>query len=140
MNQDSSSSVVDLDDLLQRIRAIEKELGAVSHDFVERISLREQQRELKAIAARLSPGGQTPADIARELDRLKRLRAEIMDGHLSVGHVGGGNGPGGGGIEPRDVFAMNEAIDKAWDRAGLEGRIERLQRELSDSEEMGESH
>lgn len=56
-----------------------------------------------------------------------------------MGHVGGGNGPGGGGMEPRDVFAVNEAIDQAWDRAGLEDRIDRLQRELSESRETGET-
>jgi len=41
-------------------------------------------------------------------------------------------------MEPRDVFAMNEAIDKAWDRAGLEDRLERLQRELGESQEIAD--
>lgn len=138
MIQGPGGSALDLDDLLQRIREIENELEAVPDDFGERIRLREQQRELRAMAARLSQRERAPADIARELEHLKRLRAEIMDGHLSAGHVGGGNGPGGGGIEPRDVFAMNKAIDKAWDRAELERRIERLQRELGESPDVDE--
>lgn len=139
MNQDSVSSSVDLDDLLQSIRDVESELDAASDDFGERIRLREELRELRAIASRLSQTGRTRADIARELEHLKRLRGEIIDGHLSAGHVGGGNGPGGGGIEPRDVFAMNEAIDTAWDRTELEERISRLQRELEESPDVDET-
>lgn len=139
MSQDPVGSAIDLDDLFQRIRDVDDELDAVGDDFGERIRLREQQRELRAIAARVSQTGRTAAEIARELDHLKHLRGEIIDGHLSAGHVGGGNGPGGGGIEPRDVFAVNEAIDQAWDRAGLEDRIERLQRELGESRGTGET-
>lgn len=138
MTQESGGSAVDLDDLLQRIRDIENELAAAAGDFGERVELREQQRELRAIAARLSLRERAPADIARELEHLKRVRAQIMDGHLSVGHVGGGNGPGGGGIEPRDVFAMNKSIDEAGDRAELERRIEKLQRELAESPDVDE--
>lgn len=75
MSQDPVSPSVDLEDLLQSIRDVESELDAASDDFGERIRLREGLRELKAIASRLSQTGRTRADVAIELDHLKRLRA-----------------------------------------------------------------
>jgi Rad3-related DNA helicase len=133
MTQDSPTHTSQLDEFLQDLREIEEQLGAASGDFDETIRLREQQRELRAAAARLAQRARTPNEISRELEHLKRLRHELLSGHVSVGHVGGGNGPGGGGIEPRDVFAMNEAIDDAWDRDELESRIQKLEAQLENS-------
>jgi len=122
-----------LDEILRSLREVEEQMDAASDDFDETIRLREQQRELRALAARLAQKSRTPGEIARELEHLKRLRHELLSGHVSVGHVGGGNGPGGGGIEPRYVFAMNEAIDNAWDRAELESRIQKLEVQLGNT-------
>lgn len=133
MTQESRSDQPQLDDLLDSLRKIEKQLEAASGDFDETIKLREQQRELRAVAARLGQKARTTTEIAEELEHLKRLRHELLSGHVSVGHVGGGNGPGGGGIESRDVFAMNEAIDEAWGRADLERRIEKLEAQIEGS-------
>lgn len=130
MTQESPSYDPRLDDLLQSLRKIDEQLDAASGDFDETIKLREHQRELRAVAAGLGQMARTPAEIASQLDHLKRLRHELLSGHVSVGHVGGENGPGGGGIEPRDVFAMNEAIGDAWGRADLERQIEKLEAEL----------
>lgn len=132
MAQGSSSYEPQLDDLLDSLREVEEQLAAASGDFDETIELREKQRELRAAATRLGQNARTRTEIARELEHLKRLRHELLSGHVSVGHVGGGNGPGGGGMEPRDVFAMNEAIDKAWGRDELEERIEKLEAQLED--------
>jgi len=133
MTQESPTYASQLDELLRSLREVEEQLEAGSDDFNEAIRLREQQRELRAVAARLAQKTRTPGEISRELEHLKRLRHELLSGHVSVGHVGGGNGPGGGGIEPRDVFAMNEAIGNAWDRAELEKRIEKLEVQLRDT-------
>jgi hypothetical protein len=130
MTQESPSYEPQLDDLLESLRMVEEQLEAVSDDFDEAIKLREQQKDLRAVAARLGQRARIPTEIARELEHLKRLRHELLSGHVSVGHIGGGNGPGGGGIESRDVFAMNEAIDEAWGRADIERRIEKLEAEL----------
>ncbi|MFP3882024.1 MAG: hypothetical protein ACLFRT_10480 [Actinomycetota bacterium] len=130
MTQESPTYASELDELLRSLREVEEQLEAISVDFDETIRLREQKRELRAAAARLAQKTRTPDEISRELEHLKRLHHELLSGHVSVGHVGGGNGPGGGGIEPRDVFAMNEAIDEARGRADLESRIEKLEAQL----------
>lgn len=130
MTPESPSYDPRIDGLLNSLRKIDEQLEFASGDFDETIKLREHQRELRAVAAKLGQQARTPAEIARQLDHLRRLRHELLSGHVSVGHVGGGNGPGGGGIEPRDVFAMNEAIDEAWGRADLERQIEKLEAEL----------
>lgn len=129
MTQDTPTPA-GLDDLLDALREVDRRLDDAPDDIPERIRLREQQRELRTLAAGLRRRARAPGELARELGRLKRLREEILSGHMSVGHVGGGNGPGGGGIEPRDVFAMNEAIDRAWGLSELDGRIEKLEVEL----------
>ena len=130
MAQESPTYTSQLDELLRSLREVNAQLEAASGDFDETVRLRERKRELRAAAARLAQSTRTSDEVSRELEHFKRLRHELLSGHVSVGHVGGGNGPGGGGIEPRDVFAMNEAIDNAWDRDELEKRIQELEAQL----------
>lgn len=91
MTQDSPTHASQLDELLHDLREIEEQLGAASGDFDETITLREQQRELRAAAARLAQRARTPNEISRELEHLNWLRHELLSGHVSIGHVGGGN-------------------------------------------------
>ena len=121
-----------LDDLLARLRAIDDRLSA-EPGYDETIELLEERRDLRATAAKLRLDSRTADQIAAELEHATSMRDRILDRHLSVGHVGGGNGPGGGGIEPRDVFAVNEAIDRAYGLAELEERIQALRTELRGS-------
>ena len=111
---------------------IQRQLSELPDDaFGERISLREQQRDLQALAGELREGSRTPAQLAKELADLRRLRDDIFDRHLSIGNIGGGGGPGGGGIEVEYVNEVNRTIDQAWDRAKIDRRIAELEARLA---------
>ncbi len=121
-----------IDAVFSELRAIDQQMSALPESaYQERLALKQRRRELHAQASELGHGARSAEAVRRELTRLRELRRAILDRHLSVGHVGGGNGPGGGGIEPRYVFDVNTAIDAGWDRAGIEQRIRELESDLA---------
>ena len=121
-----------IDDVFAELRAIDQQMRSLPESaYEERLALRQRRRELHARASELGHATRSAEAVRQELTKLRELHRAILDRHLSVGHVGGGNGPGGGGIEPRYVFDVNTAIDEGWDRAGIEQRIRELESDLA---------
>lgn len=121
-----------LDEVRVELAEIQRQLSELPDDaFGERISLREQQRDLQARAGELRQSSRTPAQLVKELADLRRLRDDIFDRYLSIGNIGGGGGPGGGGIEVEYVNEVNRTIDQAWDRAKIDRRIAELEADLA---------
>lgn len=116
------------DEVLAGLMEINARLASTSLDYGARIHLIERRHKLRSVAAELERARRSRAEVVRELKHLCRLRDDIFSRHVSVGHIG--SGKEGGAMEARYVFAMNEAIDAAWNRRDLEERIGQLEGEL----------
>ena len=122
----------DLDEVRAELVEIGRKLQELPGDaFAERVTLRQRQMELRAMAAELYASSRTAEQIRQELADLRRMRDDVFDRHLSIGSIGGGGGPGGGGIEVQYVNEVNRTIDEAWDRAKIDRRIHQLEAELA---------
>lgn len=120
-------------EILKEIRAVQLRLAELPRDAIsERVDLRERQRELRVRAIQLGRASRSEDELRRRLRDLRRIKDEILNHHMSVGHVGGGAGPGGG-MEPRFVAEFNRTVDDGWDRAGIEAATRALETELRDS-------
>jgi hypothetical protein len=121
-----------LDEVRTELAEIDRKLGEIPDDaFAERVGLRERWLELMALAAELREASRTPDELRKELQDLRRVRDEIHERHLSIGNIGAGGGPGGGGIDIEFVTEMNRTIDEAWDLAKVERRIRQLEAQLA---------
>lgn len=128
-----------LDDVLAELNQIRRELNDIQRKlsglpddaFTERVTLRDRRRELHTRVGELRDARQTPQEIQKELQDLRRVQNDIFDRHLSVGNIGPGGGEGGGGIEIRYVHEVNRTIDEAWDRAKIDRRINELEAKLA---------
>ncbi len=120
-----------LDEVLAELAEIGRRISELPEDaFDERLTLQERRRTLHGLAAQLRERNRSVEEIEKELRDLHRMRDEVLDRHLSPGHIGGGGGPGGGGIEISYVQDVNRAIDQAGDLAGINRRIRELEAEL----------
>ena len=121
-----------LDDVRTELAEIQQKLDEIPDDaFAERVGLRDRWLELMALAGELREASRTPEELERELRDLRRVRDEVLDRHLSIGNIGAGGGPGGGGIDVEYVNELNRTIDEAGDRSTIDRRIRRLEAELA---------
>jgi len=121
-----------LEEILAELNDLQHRMSELPDDaFAERLVVQERRRELHAQAAELRDARRSPAELHRELRDLHRLRDEVFDRHLSIGNIGAGGGPGGGGVDVRYVNEFNRNIDQAEDLAKINRRIQELEVELA---------
>lgn len=121
-----------LDEVRVELAEIGKLLDELPGDVLaKRVTLRQRQTELRALAAELYDSSRPVEQIRKELRDQRRMRDDVFDRHLSIGSIGGGGGPGGGGIDVQHVNEVNRTIDEAWNRVKIDRRIQQLEAELA---------
>lgn len=123
--------IEDLDTIRQELVRIADQLELLDSEHrVERLGLRERQRDLRATAQRLVDGRVGVEELRRREAELLTILERLGKRRLSGSSIGGGGGQGGGGIDPYEASRLNEAISEGSGATQIREELSRIRARL----------
>lgn len=123
---------MELDELLAELADVATRLAELPDAaFEERLLLRMRQEELREISrdlVRRTGDPESALELGRRLEHLESERDRYLSARL--GHSAAAQTGQGGGMDPKYVHDMHEAMDKSFQLDELNAEIDRLRRRL----------
>ena len=125
-------------EVLREFNAVQEELSQLAEaDFARRQDLRDRETELRGDLRKFS--AENTDDMS--IDQLNRLIASVerrLEDHFSnrLSHTSGAQTGYGGGLDPKVLHRMHQAMDAAGDLPAIKAELTRLKDKLANLERM----